>query len=470
MEKKKHIFEIQLNSISDTDNPTKSEVEFFLHDFNVSHNKAFIAKETAQKVLSSLNGMPIVAKYYEKSSTESNDDALGGHEMQLTKDRDTGNAIVTMGTMPIGVFTEDAYITTTTDSEGNEVEVVAGKGILWTSRFPNVVGLLKEWIDEGITVSTSMEILYDSYKVEDGITEVLNFVYEGNCILNSSDRGEHKKIYPAYDESKITKLIAEAITQDKNEEGENMEKFKKVFELSHGDIRSLIYNSLDPTLGENTCSYIADVYENYFIANLYSWDEDNSFDKYFKYNYTNENDKVVVDIESKKEVFLKRNWEEVVPEEIQAQLNEKEEQIETLEKQVNSVKESKEEIEGKFNKASETIVQLNSKVEELKPFQEQVQKESFEKALEEKQTFYSAKFEALGAVEKFKEEEIQELVKKAIYEDETGKDAKLQLNSILVDMVTLDEKENESATFRELSSIRENLIPAADDFESRYSN
>lgn len=474
MEKKRHLFEIQLNSISDSDNPTKKDVEFILHGFDISHNYAFISKETAKKTLRTLKDMPIVAKYYSKSNSENNDDALGSHEMYLDTDRDTGDLLVAMDTVPIGVFTEDAYITTITDSEGNEKEVVAGKGILWASRFPNVVGLLKEWVDEGITVVSSMEILYDSYKVDQGITEILSYVYEGHCILNSEERGNHQKVYPAYDESKLTKLVAQAIEQENKQnnskEGVKMEKFKKVFELSHGDVRTLLYSALDPTLGENTYSWIADVYDSYFIANVYSFSEGNEFDKYFKYNYTKTDDVVTVDFESKAEVFLKRNWEEVVPEEVQSQLNEKETKIGELESQLNEVSTQKTEIETKFNESTEKLTQLNSIVEELKPFKEQIETANYEKALSEKKDFYSVKFSALNAVEKFDSKEVQELIVKAVNESEEGKNAILQLNSMLVELVELPVVQNqENPVIREVSSKRENLIPVSDDFDSRYS-
>lgn len=476
MDKRRHVFDIQLNSITDSDNPTKKDCEFVLHGFDISHNHAFITKETADKTLHTLKGMPIVAHYYPKTNHELDDDALGSHEVQFERDRDSGEPIVTMGTVPIGVFTEDAYITTIVDDQGNEKEVVAGKGILWASRFPNVIGLLKEWVDEGISVVSSMEILFDSYKVEDGITEILNYVYEGHCILNSSDRGDHKKVYPAYDESTLTKLVAEAINQENktkqqnsNEEGDKMDKFKKVFELSHEDIRSLLYAELDPKLGDRTYSWIAEVYDTYFVANIYSFAEDNEYDKFFKIDYTRDDTKVEVNMDSQKEVFLKRNWEEVVPEEVQAQLNEKETKISDLETQLNSIKEEKEGIQTQFNQTSEKLVQLNSAVEELKPFKEQVEQEKLEKSLNEKKEFYSAKFSALKANEKFESEEVQELVKKTVFENEEGKEAILQLNTMLVELVTVEDKQEESPVIRETSSKRENLIPADDSFESRYA-
>ncbi|MEM5009254.1 hypothetical protein WKH57_00905 [Niallia taxi] len=474
MEKKRAIFDIKLNAIQDTDNPTKKEVEFILHDFLVSHNNSIISKETALKTLHTLKDMPIVGKYY--PVTYGGDDALGSHEVYLDKDRQTGESIIGLDTVPIGVFTEDAYITTIKDENGDDKEVVAGKGVLWASRFPNVVGLLKEWNENGIDIVSSMEILYDSYLFKDGVEEILSYVYEGHCILNSEERGDHQKVYPAYDVSKITKLVAQAVNQENidkqlnDKEVHEVEKFKKVFELSHGDIRSRLYGKLDPTLGENEDSWISDVYDTHFIANLYSWDEENTYDKYFKFNYTKTETDVEIDFESKAEVFLTRNWEEVVPEAVQTQLNEKDQTISTLETQVNSLTETKNNIEVKFNSASEKVVDLTAKVAELEPFKSQFEAKQNEEKLVEKKEFYSKKFEALKAADKFESEEVQELVGKSIFETDEGKQAVLQLNSMLVDLVdSVTEAQLNEGVIREVSSKRENLIPASNDFESRFS-
>jgi hypothetical protein len=432
LEKKRHVFEIQLNSITDTNNPTKKEVEFILHDFNLSHNYAFISKETAEKTLHTLKDMPIVAKYYKKSSYENNDDALGSHEMYLDTSRDTGEIIVAMDTIPIGVFTEDAYITTIKDNQGNDVEVVAGKGVLWASRFPNVVGLLKEWIDEGITVSSSMEILYDSYKVEEGITEILNFIYEGHCLLNSEERGIHSKVYPAYDVSRITKLVAQAVEQE-NQSEEVVVKMEEK-ELQQEEVVKEVETEVSEEVKEEELAQ----------------------------ETTEETvEKVIEDPVQEVSEEVSEDTDEV--KELQNQLSELQGKYELL-------KTEKEAIETKFNESTDKLTQLNSLVEELKPFKEQVETANFEKALNEKKEFYSKKFSALNAVEKFESEEVQGLVEKAVYENEEGKNAILQLNSLLVELVEVPATPvSENPTIREFSSKRENLIPASEDFESRYS-
>jgi hypothetical protein len=479
LKQKRHTFDIQLNAIYDTDNPTKKECEFVLHGFDVSANYAFISKEVAEKSLPTLNSMPIVAKYYEKSDYTEDDDALGSHEVEFTRDRDDGDPIIVMGTVPIGVFTENAYIKTI-EVNGEDKEVVCGKGILWASRFPNVIGLLQEWVDEGITVVSSMEILFDSYKVEEGITEILSYVYEGHCLINSESRGDHNKVYPAYDESKLTKLVAQAINQENKQqnnkkERENMpEKFKKVFELSHSDIRTQIYREFDANLHEDEYSWIVDSYDSYFIINIFG----NGSDKYYKYNYTkNEND-VTIDYDSKKEVVEERKWVELEEvRNLQADLKQVKENLETNKNQLNeanksveTLKSEKEKAQEDFNKASETITQLNTKVEKLKPYKEQADTEAYEQSLNEKKELYKGKFDAVGGTETFDSDEVQDLIKKSLNENNEGKDAEYQLNQKVFELINVEKEENqEETTFRESYSKREDLVPDNQDFDSRYS-
>jgi hypothetical protein len=468
LKKKRHVFDIKLNAIQDTDNPTKKECEFILHDFELNHNGSFISKETALKSLHTLKDMPIVCKYYPVSEPGAKDDALGSHEVVLGEDRETGQPIIEFQTVPIGVFTEPAYIKTIIEN-GEEKEVVAGKGVLWASRFPNVIGLLKEWVDNGIDVVSSMEILYDSYIFKDGVEEILSYVYEGHCILNAEDRGNHAKVYPAYDVSKLTRLVAQAVQK----EGEKMEKFQKVYELSHSDIRSLLYGQLDPTLPEGTYSWIADVYDSYFVVELYNEEEGG---KYYKFNYTKTDNSVSIDFDSKTEVTLKRDWIEVTEiQQMEQQLNEANQKVDDLQKQLSEAQSKletlsteKESLEKQFNEASDKLAALNSQIEELKPFKEKYEQEQYEKALNEKKSYYETKFKAFNALDKFESEEVQELIKKAVHENDEGKEAILQLNSMLVEMVNLEE-DNQTSAIREMASKRENLIPENDDFDSRYS-
>ena len=469
-EQKKKIFQLQLNEIKKTDDPTKLPCTFIIFDFETSHNNTVISKEVALDASPTIINKPIVAKYHEVEGINTATDALGSHEAYLGTDKH-GELEVKTDTTPIGVFTSEGYIMEIDTAEGKK-EVLAADAVLWSSRFSDACELLLEWYSRGININTSCEILYSNYSVKDGIEYIEAPIYlEGHAILNSEKRGEHDIVLPAYDSSRLVsfnemqkfeKLVAQAANQEKQKEGEKVDKFKKVFELSHSDIRALIYNQLDPTLESNEESYIADVYDTYFIVNIYSWSEDNSYDKYYKVNYTKNGDTLTIDLDSKTEVFLKRNWEEVVPEEIQSQLNEKDTTISKLSEQFNEIKE-------KFNTASEKLVQLNSALEELKPFKEQHEKAEFEKRVQEKKEFYKSKFEALNAEEKFETEEVQNLILASAKDSEETDKAILQLNSMLVDLVD-HEADQDEVFIRELSSKREKLLKEDDSFESRYSS
>ncbi|KAA6472251.1 coiled-coil domain-containing protein [Bacillus swezeyi] len=459
---KKKYFQLQLNEIKQTDDPTKLSCTFIIFDFETSHNNTVISKEVALDASPTIINKPIVAKYHEVEGINTVTDALGSHEAYLGTDKH-GELEVKTDTTPIGVFTSEGYIMEIDTPEGKK-EVLAADAVLWSSRFSDACELLLEWYSRGININTSCEILYSNYSVKNGIEYIETPIYlEGHAILNSEKRGEHDVVLPAYDSSRLVsfnemqkfeKLIAQAAIQEKQKEGEKVDKFKKVFELSHSDIRSLIYNQLDPTLESNEESYIADVYDTYFIVNIYSWSEDNSYDKYYKVNYTKNGDTLTIDLDSKTEVFLKRNWEEVVPEEVQSQLNERDTKISELSKQ--------------FNEASEKLVQLNSIVEELKPFKEKYEKAEFEKRVQEKKEFYKSKFEALNAEEKFETEEVQNLIL-ASAKDSEETDKILQLNSMLVDLV--DHATDQNGMFiRELSNKREKLLKDDDSFDSRYSS
>ncbi|GLI82326.1 hypothetical protein ANABIO32_00120 [Rossellomorea marisflavi] len=484
---KKHTLNLVLNEIQQVNDPTILKCTFIVLDYEKSGNNAIVEKDVALEGGKTLINKPIVAKYNEADEANSPTDNFGGHEQYLGEDR-YGELTVKSDTVPIGVFTTEGYNLSVV-IDGVSREVMAADAVLWKSRFPDACDLLQEWFDSGIKINTSCEYLYSNFSFIDGIEYHNSPIYfEGHAILASEDRGDIKEVLPAYESAtllsfneinKFNRLVAQAIDQKDDKEDENMpELFKKVCELSHGDIRSLLYSKLDASLAENEYSWISDVYETYFVANIYSFSEENEFDKYFKFNYSKNGEEVEVDLESKSEVKVKRDWVEVTEvQQMQNSLEEKETKLNEIQTQLNSATEKvtaltseKDGLLTKYNDAATKLTQLNSQVEELSPYKDQVENEKFEKALNEKKEFYAAKFKALNASEKFGEDAIQELVKKAVNEDEEGNNAILQLNTMLVDMVVLkQEKEEETPVVREVASKRENLIPTSNDFESRFS-
>ncbi|MNX61757.1 hypothetical protein D3C86_926920 [compost metagenome] len=273
------------------------------------------------------------------------------------------------------------------------------------------------------------------------------------------------------DLKQFNRLVAQAINQNENQEGESM-FFKKVCELSHDDIRTKIYQVLDPTLPESTYSWIVDTYDDHFIVELNSDTEI----KFYQYNYTKTETEVNIDFESKTEVIEERKWIATSQtQELQGQLNSAQEKIEELNVEISSlnstvsaVTDDKNEIALKFEETSEKLVSLNALVEELKPFKEQVETEKYNQSLNEQTEFYAVKFSAVNGNEQFESEEVQNLIKTSLNQNEEGKEAKLQLNSILVDLVKpVDQSINSG--FKESANSRGKLIDVDGDFESRYS-
>ena len=210
------------------------------------------------------------------------------------------------------------------------------------------------------------------------------------------------------------------------------------------------------------------IYDTYFVYENY---ENGKYVNY-KVSYSKTETDITVDLASKVVVERESVWVEVGT--MTSTVNELNTKIETLTSDLSVANETittlnteKSELETKFNSASDTILTLNAQVEELKPLAEQFNTEKIEKSINEKKEFYSTKFKALNASDKFESEEVQELIKVSINENDEGKNAILSLNSMLVDLVSI-KTTPERFEVRELGSKNENLIPTSIDFDSRY--
>lgn len=495
MQKKRRKLNLVLNEIKHSDDPTVLLCTFIILDFERSGNNVVVEKSVALEAAKTLINKPIVARYHNVEEPNTPTDNFGDHEVEIKENR-YGEPEVVRNTVPIGTFITEGYIITINEN-GKEKEVLVADAVLWYSRFPDACDLLLEWYERGININTSCEYLYFNYTFKDGIEYHHSPIYfEGHAILASEKRGEHDVVLPAYKSSKLlsfkdiekfNRLVAQAINQEKEKGVEKLNMFRKVFELSHDDIRAKLYKEVEKEFGD-AYTIIVDAYDDYFIVNAYKYDENNKieYDRFYKIDYSvNENDEISIDFDSRVEVVEERKWVGVSQlEEIQNSLNEKTKKVEELTNKLNEkieevnklqnslseVKKEKEKIEKQFNEASDKIVSLNAQIEELKPYKEKVKKEEFEKALNAQKELYAEKFKALNALDKFNEEEVQELIKKTVYKNEEGEKAKIQLNSILVDLVKIEENDKKQGTgfILEYANKREDLLPKDDSFESRY--
>lgn len=472
---KKSNLKLLLNSVTNHDDPTLLKATFIIHDFDESWNGQVITKDTALENAHTLMNKPIVAKYFPSDNSGTTNDALGSHEQYLSQDR-YGKDKVAMDTVAIGVIVTEGYQLTV-----NGKECLAVDAVLWRSRHADVCDLLLEWYQRGVRIVSSVEYLYMNYTHKDGVEYIESPIYyDGHCLLNAEERGEHEKVLPAYDSShllsfndltKFNRLVAQAASREDVKEGAKL--FKKVCELSHSDIRSKLYQQLDPTV-ENGWTWITDVYGDKFIVEVYNEEEAS---KYYQFNYSLVDEAISIDFESKTEVVEKREWiTSEATKELQEQLNTANEKVQELTTEMSSLNEKfeattleKQELAEKFNETSEKVLSLNSTIDEYKTFKEKYENELYEKSLNEQIEFYSTKFISVNAKDKFDLEEVQTLIKQSVNEDEQGIQAKYKLNSMLVDLVqpSVNNKNGNLGVYESANS-RGKLIEN-DDFDSKYS-
>ena len=477
-------FYMKLNSLKQNpDDPSLLDALFVVHDFEKSWNNAIVTEEVALENMNFLINKPIVCKYIPRSENDGLD-ALTNHEEFVDIDRNTGEEFIATDTNAIGVFTE-VYVDDFTDENDVTKKVLYGKATLWFDKCRNVCLLLDEWMSNDILIPASVEYLYYNYSMIDGVEYVQSpLIYTAHALLNAEDRNNYEKVYPAYDSARLVnfnmanewnKAVAQ-IENDANKdntrkEGNDMEIFKKVCEISNGDLKYFIYDAMSKvmTAEEFNKMWISnyDIYDDYFIYE--TWDG-NEYE-YTKVSFTknNETDEVVVDFEGRSEVERTVKWEEMANEledrvvkigELEKSLNDKDKEISILEN-------DKAEISTKLNKATISITSLNEKLEDLAEIESQYNADKFEKALSERLIEFEAKFKGLNALEKFESEEVQELIKDSIEDN----DALVSLNSMLVDLIPEPkvEKKDSKDGIKDFNTKKVgDLIPKDNSFESRY--
>lgn len=456
MKYKKRKLNLVLNELKEkTSDPTKLHFSMIILDGEVSHNNVKVLPESLVQLGKSIKGMPIVTKYIENEDTSKND--FGSHEDYISEDVD-GNKIIKRDTIAIGSFTSEGRIEKRI-IDGVETDVLIGDGVLWLSRYKDIVTLIKNMFDNGIKINTSCEYLYSEYYFNENNVEIHHgdIFLEGTAILGSS----YNIVNPAYDSATFTMLnnnilkkfnlaVAQALNNKevnelenvKNEEQLNTEESTeeeldietKVEEVSENestdadvksdekeveetktqlnakslyDISEEIRNQVRANEADEEWLWVSDLYLDHAIVAI----ETSEDYKHYKFNYTIENDVVSVDLSSKVEVKEKREWVTVTNE---------------LSEKVNDLTE-------KFTNATNTITQLNSQLEELKPIKEQMELAQKEAKLTDVKTEFETKFNALGAKELFESEEIQLLLNQVA---EDSIEAKLSLNEKLVEIAS----------------------------------
>jgi len=518
MKEKLGNLKLQLNSLNQSeDDFTILKFVGISHDFELSKNSQIVTQEVCEENLQTLIGKPITAKYIKDEET----DNLAGHGEILDVFRENEELFVSSDALAIGHIT-DTYI-----KKHEEKKVLFIEGELWLDRYPNICSLLLEWQKRDIAIYSSVEYKYKNYNVEEGIEYIKSPIYYlGQCILASETRGDLPKVEPAYDSAqllsineltKYNKLVAkEVLNKHKKEDSQNNYKggnivsdkkdkvLKKICELSQSDVRTILYAELKATMSEADYdnSYIVDIYETYFILNIY--DADGS--KYYKVTYSKSDDDANIDYTNKSEV--EQVWQTIENvSQLQTENNQLKEEIETLKNNdskdlisknenlsnlnKNLEEENKKLIDAntllkgekvslneKLEEASNKAIELNKKLEEttneitnLTEFKEKYIKQKNEALLEEAQSYFKDKFEAVNAKNEYNSEEVQNLIKLSINETDEGKNAKSKLTTMLIDLIDTKPSKNSINTNnsdKHYGSSLEDLIKKDTSFDSRY--
>lgn len=421
--KEKKVLNMFIDNVEEHgDDATKVSFEAVIFDSTTSRNNVMVTEEAmlSDKLLKSVKNKPIVANISKYG--------FGDHEVEMVEDL-YGNKTTVRNTVPIGVFTENGYITTK-EIDGVETKVLMGKGVLWKSRFNDAVEYLQNMYNDNSFIPMSSEYLYKNPVFNEDGVEIhgidSDITLEGLCILN-------EEVKPAYDSSTFTMLNSENINEFSRLVAQAFNQSKEDIELTE--------TKETPKVEEK------------------------------EVNTEIEKEEVKTEIE-KEEVKEEKEEVKEVPNEELTQLNAEIAKLNEALLQVNAKVEQltseNTELVGKLDNATGTIVQLNSELEVLKPIHEQMLNAQREAKVTEAMAKYS---KALNS-EVFKSEEVQQLILNSVEEGEVSISAKSKLHDLVLEQFNTKEevKSQVNSAESQVSALaglvapkRENLVKTTDD-------
>lgn len=516
-----------INSLDTVPNdPTILHAKMIVFDFEENGKHKIITEEVASENIQTLIGKRICCKYI-NAEDNGGTDALGDHESTYAKDRE-GNNVVYELTDAIG-FIENVYIDNYTDENGNVKRVVFADATLWNdNHYKDIIGLLQEWLSNGIKIIMSCEFLYYNSETVDGIEYIKSPIcFVAHTILNSEDRGECIEIAPSYECAtlldlnsieKYNKAVCQLDSNIKKKKDNNqlkednknsMENLylkvrKENNQLSFGDIRDKLYEALAEKMTEDEYCYTwISLYDTYSSTFIYETKENNEY-AHYKVNYTLDSTTGTVTIDYENKVKVER-IETITYVEVNS-LNELKENNSKLTEENTKLKSEKNSLEGKIkemeevvqnkenNQADNTaklletigslnkqISELNSQVVTMKPMVDAYNKSEFEKALNSALTKYKEMFTNINAGSIFETNSTQELIKQTVSLDVDVKNKAInELNQLMVDNIKaplVSESSDDTQiqdTVQHLdinqidNTIKDNNSLVNEDFEEKY--
>lgn len=282
-------FKVKIETVKKL-NPLFTKVKIRILYAGLNRNNSYISKDVIDKYLiPSLFNIPIVAEFNE--ATED----FGDHGGELK--RVNGKVQWISTTKPYGLIPESTTIDweTVKEDDGTSHDYLTATGLLWTARYPELNVIL-----EGNS-NQSMELDEDTLqghwqKDADGneFYQVDEAYFSALCVLGADVEPcfENANVTPLYSLSRedfkreFNYMLQEInYSLNKVEKGGNEQVSKIIkFTISHEDIRSQLFDLLNPYDAENdmwsyNCSILG-VYDNY--CEIYDYTDS----QYYRQAYT----------------------------------------------------------------------------------------------------------------------------------------------------------------------------------------
>lgn len=218
-----------------------------------NRNYSYIAKETVEKNLGTLDYCPVVGYLYKNDEGEYR---MAGHECHFDDDWD-----LVPDTQAFGVVKPNSYHWETINEFGTEVEYLVADVILWVGRFK---GLFDARYDDEVYFSQSMEINVGEYRPLDedsNYVEILDFSFSALCLLGKYDNPDENvtpcfinaKVEPKFSISEFASQIEEiknklfALNKEEGETMDNIEVKEAEFEEVNAEETEVVETATETT-------------------------------------------------------------------------------------------------------------------------------------------------------------------------------------------------------------------------------
>lgn len=235
--------DIRLSPSTNICNDEIALVDILLCYHGENRNGSRMSKETMNKAIPTLYGIPIIGEYI---YLDDGSQDFGSHGGKITIS-DKGIKFEST-TIPYGFVTKEAvdnaeWVTVTEKDGHTQHEYLSLKGCaVWYKRMPEVSSILEK------NYGQSMEIKINDYSYNDnGIMDITDFTFTGACILGSNPNGE--EVEPCYESACIGRHYE--LDAIKNDIKEMMNAYNK-FQIKKKEENSMDFSKVTEALAQYT--------------------------------------------------------------------------------------------------------------------------------------------------------------------------------------------------------------------------